>query len=176
MTKITKESLIVVGILAVIVVVAIIVVYVPQGRKLDEYRRETVAQKELLDADAQKAQVVPAMLRQVEDMKKQYRNFDRKLPQRKELGGFLREISENLGQEKLTNQLIEPGNPTREQLFHTLPIIMKFRGSYLSLASFLQRIEKMERVTRVQKLRLSGSPKEDGLKIELQLNIYFTES
>ena len=105
-----------------------------------------------------------------------YANFDRRLPKRQELGGFLRQISNDLVLEKLVTQLIDPGNPTREELYHTLPINMQLRGSYLSLASFLEQLERMERLTRVGKLKISSDPQDDKLKIEMQMNIYFTES
>jgi Tfp pilus assembly protein PilO len=171
----TRDNLIVLGILATAVAASIFAVYLPQGRKLQQVQGAIDSQKAALESQSQKASVVPDIVRQLQDMKKRYKDFDRRLPKQKELGGFLREISGNLAEEKLSNQLIEPGNPTREELFHTLPIIMRFRGSYLSLTSFLKRIDTMERLTRVQKLKVVGDPKEEGLNIEMQLNIYFNE-
>ena len=110
-------------------------------------------------------------------MRSDYSNFDRRLPRQKELGGFLREISGHLADEKLSNQLFEPGKPSREELYHTLPIIMRFKGSYLSLGALLQRIEKMQRLTCVQKLKIDApAGGRDEMDIELKLNIYFTES
>ena len=53
---------------------------------------------------------------------------------------------------------------------------MRFRGSYLSLVDLLQRIDKMERLTRVQRLKITREKQGDSLDIELQMNIYFTES
>jgi Tfp pilus assembly protein PilO len=119
------------------------------------------------------------MVRQVEEMKTLYQNFDRRLPGRQELGGFLREISSNLSEEGFTNKVIEPAQPARETLFHTLPIILRFRGSYPSLASFLQRLERMERLTQVQRLSVARAGSKmagDDLRIEVRMNIYFTES
>jgi len=103
------------------------------------------------------------------------------LPGRQELGGFLKNISTHLGDEKFSDQLIEPGSPTREDLFHTLPIIMQFKGSYLNSVDFLKRIDEMERLTRIQKLKIKRKPADRDqdhakLDMELQLNIYFTES
>ena len=126
--------------------------------------------------ETSEAAVVPRLFRQVHAMRAQYPNFQRRLPKRKELGGFLREITGQLSDDGLSNQLIEPGSPSREEFFHTLPIIMRFKGSYLSLGSFLERIGRMERLTRVQKLSItSAGDSPDELDIELQLNIYFTE-
>lgn len=173
-----KDNLIVLVILGVFVLCAVFFVYVPQGRKIDKLRTQITTQSRHLAEESKKVAIVPDLQRQVNTMKSRYRNFDSRLPRRQELGGFLREISGHLANEKLSNQLIEPGKPCREELFHTLPIIMKFKGSYLALGAFLKQINQMERLTRVQKLSIrQGQDKKDELlEIELQLNIYFTES
>jgi len=157
-----------------------VLVYLPQNRQIKGLRGRMAEQRVRLAENAQKSSGVPEMARQVEEMKTRYRNFDRRLPKQKELGEFLREISSNLSEEELSNRLIKPGSPVREEVFHTLPIILRFRGSYLALASFLKRIDEMARLTQIQKLCIvndgkSGSSGED-LSIEVHMNIYFTES
>ncbi len=176
MLNIAKDSLIALGVLLVVVAVATFTVYLPQRSNLKQLQAEITSQKAALASDSNESSALPQLVRKVRSMKDRYSGFDRRLPKRKELGGFLREITGCLSLEQLSNELIEPGNPTREELFHTLPIIMKFEGSYLSLAGFLQRIDKMERLTRVKSLNVENKPKEQDLEIELQLNIYFTES
>jgi Tfp pilus assembly protein PilO len=178
MARMTRDCWIVLGLVGVLVGATVALVFRPQGRQLDELRTQIATRQNVLESDAQKVAVVPEMLRQVQEMKQRYRDFDRKLPKRKELGGFLREISGNLSEERLANQLIEPGNPSREELFNTLPIGMKFHGSYLSLASFLKRLDEMQRLSRVEKLKIDCNAKDDSaaLDIEVLLDIYFTES
>ena len=182
MSQATRDNLIAAGVLLGVVLAATVLVYLPQRGRLHDLRTEIAQEKARLLGDTERSSAVPAMLRQVQTMRKRYTNFDRRLPKRKELGGFLREISGNLAQENLANQLIEPGSPTRAKLFHTLPIVVRFQGSYLSLASFLKRLEEMERLTQVQRLSISrrsqpdrAAPAED-LHIEVLMNIYFTES
>ncbi len=180
--KLTKENWIMAGILVALVLAAVFAVYLPQSHKRDRINSEAVSQKLSMETDLKTCQVVPELVRQVDEMKNRYRNMDRRLPKQKELGGFLREISANLLQARLANQMIEPGTPDQEELYHTLPIMMKFEGNYLSLANFLKRIDDMERLTRVQKMNISlnrdaSKDKPEGdVSIELQLNIYFTES
>jgi len=178
----TRDSLIVVGVLLAGIATASALVYLPQRKELRSLRTRIARQKVHLLANAEKASTVPTLLRQVRTMKNRYQNFDRRLPEQQELGGFLREISGNLSEEEsLSNQLIEPGSPTQSKLFHRLPIILRFQGSYLSLASFLKRLEEMERLTQVEKLSITvRSPAKagvtQGVDIELLMNIYFTES
>ena len=176
MQPLMRDSLIVLGIVSGVVLAAVLAIYMPQNKKLEGIQGEITAEASNLELEGQKAAVVPEMIKQISMMRTRYKDFDRRLPKRKELGGFLREISENLSNEKLSNQLIEPGSPTQQELFYTLPIIMRFRGSYLSLANFLEKIDRMERLTRVQKLQVVSDPKDQMLDVTLQLNIYFTES
>ena len=181
MKRIGKNSLILLGIMAAVIIVMGLAVFLPQQRKLNAMHAEIITQKQAIEVNAAKASIVPEMVRQIQELKSRYTNFDRRLPKQKELGGFLREISGNLAQEHLANQLIEPGNPVRQELYHTLPIIMRFEGSYLSLAKFLDRIDSMERFTRVQRLVITPASGDrdklsEMLNMELQMNIYFTES
>ena len=179
--RLGKDSWIVLGILAVMVAGAGLFVYRGQGKKLDDLEISITSSKATLKTQGQTVEIVPELIKQVGAMRTRYKNFDRRLPVRQELGGFLKDISAHLGDEKFSDQLIEPGSPTREDLFHTLPIIMRFKGSYLTSVDFLKRIDEMERLTRIQKLKITKKPvkgdKDEGkVDIELQLNIYFTES
>lgn len=175
-----KDNYLMIGLLLAMVLAAGLIVYLPQNRKLNHLQAQITSQQLALQSESEKAAVVPQIQRQVQELKSRYRNFDRRLPKQKELGEFLKQISEKLTDEQLSSQLIEPGKPTREELFHTLPIIMKFKGSFPAMAMFLKRIEGMERVTRVQKMSIindhKDKDKDEGLAIEVQMNIYFTES
>lgn len=171
-----KGTWIILALLVGVGVGGVVLVHVPCKRRLDAINHEIEAQRRALQDHVEQARVVPTMMRRVEQMKQWYKDFDRRLPRRVELGGFLREISAGLEKENLLNQAIEPGNPEREELFHTLPIIMKFRGDYPALTSFLERADRMTRLTRVRKLTVCRTKEQDALDIELQLNIYFTES
>ena len=163
MKKVAKEGIIMGAIVVAMTVAGFTFGYLPSARKIDRIREETAQVKQSLEADGQKAAIVPELLRQVEVMKGKYKDFDRQLPKRQELGGFLREITQNISQERLTNQTIEPGKPVQEDLFLTLP-------------RFLERIDGMERLTRIQKLIVMPGAGDGALDITVQLNIYFTES
>ena len=182
MTQATRNNFVVLAILAVVIAAAMVLVYIPQQRELTRLRKATSQEKVRMSENASLCAAVPAMIRQVQDLKKCYSNFDQRLPKQIELGGFLREISGDLSQESLVNHLIEPGSPRRSDLFHTLPITLRFRGTYLSLVSFLKRLSEMERLTQVERITISNkgeAPKPGApwsLDIELLMNIYFTES
>ena len=176
MIRPSRDNLIVLGIVAVIVVTYMVVIYRWQSNSLDEVRGGIAEGERLLEVNGQKATRVPAMIRQVERMKQRFnKDWDRRLPQRTELAGFLHEISANVAQECLFNQMIQPGNPTRGPLYNRLPITMTFEGDFLALARLLRRVDQMARLTRVEKLSIKPADGGDELSIELGMNIYFTE-
>ena len=176
MIRPSRDSLIVLGILTVIVVTYMAVIHRWQSNSLDGVRGRIAEGERLLQANGQKATHVPAMIRQVERMKQRFnKDWDRRLPQGTELDGFLREIYANLAQERLFNQVMRPGDPTRGPLYNRLPITMTFEGDFLALARFLRRIDTMARLTRVEKLIIQPAGGGNELSIELGMNIYFTE-
>ncbi len=172
MKRPSKDSWAMIGIALTLTAVAVLVVYKPQQQKLSAAKDAAAKLKAALAADAGKAAAVPTLASQVQELRSRYKNFDRRLPKTRDFEGPLKEISASLAAERLANPSIQPGNGWREQLFSVQAINMQFAAPYLSLASFLKRIDSMERVTRVQKLVLSSDPKSKNLKVQVQLNIY----
>ncbi len=193
MPQVLRENWIVLAVLVAVSSIACFVVYMPQKARLESLKAEITAGKMEIADQTAKTATVPELLHRVDEMQKQLTRtkFDRRLPQRRELDHFLREISTRLASNGLDNAVIEPGNPLKQELFNTLPIIMRFRGSYLSLANFLEGIHHMDRMACVHSLRIGQERGNDigrgmqgeaeklvgdttKLDIELQLNIYFT--
>lgn len=173
MKRINRDTWIFLAGGAVVALAAYLVVFRPQSRKLDDLQTQIASQKTLMQSNAERAKILLDVVRRVEEMKAVYRELGRRIPEGKELSGFLQQISQLLKDDQLSSQLMQPGNPSREDLFHTYPIILHFEGSYLSVAAFLARIQKMQRLARVQKLKITPGI-EDKLDVELQLNIYYT--
>ncbi len=175
--RLTRDNLVVLSIVVVVSAVYFFVIYRQQSKVLQQVHSAMAVRTRQMEADSQKAARVPPIVREIERMKQRYGKdtWERRLPQQQELAGFLKEISANLGKERLANQIIQPGNPSRAALYNCLPITMKFEGDFLALAGFLRSIDSMTRLTRVE--RLAIEPRKDGrdLAVELGMNIYFTE-
>ena len=175
MDAVSRDRLVAAAILIGLIGAWGLLAFRPQYRELRRLRDQNLARQAAITKDIQKIGGLAELTRQVEEMRKRYQDFDRRLPKRKELSEFLAQISWNRDQEGLDNEIFQPGNPTKEDLFHTLPIIMRFQGSFLSLTNFMKRMETTERLTRTKRLTIaSGGGK--SLDIELHMNIYFTES
>lgn len=171
-----KQLLVTVAVVVLVILVAVVALFMPQQRKLKKLEADTILTQAELSENETKAQMVPALIEQVERMKLLYKDFDQRLPIQDELGGFLETISTHLIDAKLVDQLIERKNPIPGDLFYTLPVVMRLSGNYLDTAEFLRRLDSMERLARVEKMKIHRNPNESDLDIELQINIYFTAS
>ena len=180
----SRDNMIVTGILTVITITYFAVVYRTQSASADDVSSQRIEIKRHIETDSELASRVSPMTRQIEDMKQRYNNEDwgQRLPERQELAGFLREIASGLSQEKLVNQFIQPGNPSQTPLYNCLPITLRCEGDFLSLARFLKRIDGMTRLVRIERLTIKSSDdaqhkvsQSGNLQIEMGINIYFTE-
>jgi Tfp pilus assembly protein PilO len=175
MSHLSRDNLVVLGIVVVLVATAVFGVYVPQAAQQEELERAIRMDRTRLEQTEHRIAVVPTMAKRVEAMRTEYKDFDRKLPQRKELGDFLRQINASLAEQDLTNKMIQTGQPAPEGRFQRLPITMQFTGEYLPLVTFLDRMAKTKRLAQVRRLNIDRN--DDGnLSINLQMNIYFKES
>lgn len=173
----SRDNLIVMGILTVITITYFAVVYRIQSASANEISSQRIETERHIKTDSELASRVPPMLRQIKTMKRQYNDDDwgQRLPERQELAGFLHEIASGLSQEKLTNQLVQPGNPSQTPLYNCLPITLRCEGDFLSLARFLKRIDGMTRLVRIERLVIESGEDTQKLQIEMGMNIYFTE-
>ena len=173
----SRDNLIILGILAVITTTYFAVVYRTQSAVAENISARTAEVKNLLETDAMQASRVPQMLREIERMEHRYNDKDwsRRLPERQELAGFLREITLGLSREKISIRSIQPGNPSPNQRYNYLPITLKFEGDFLALARFLKQINGMTRLTRIERLAINSGQNRENLEGEMGMNIYFTE-
>jgi len=175
--RLSRDNLIVLGVVAAITIAYVLVVHRGQSATLEEIQTQTAERRREIEADQAKAAPIPQMAREIETLKRRFdKDWQRRLPQRQELAAFLREISAGLSQAGLgLHATIEPGKPTRGPLYNRLPITMKVEGDFLALAGFLKRVDGMARLTRIEQLRIAPMDHGRDLQIEVGMNIYFTE-
>ena len=175
--KLTRESVIMLVVLAGLVIGSYLGVYRPQARATAAVREQIATRKAQLATNSAQAAVVPDMVRKIEALKNRYTDFDSQLPQSKELGTFLKAIAAVQSQSDLAGGRMDTQNPVTGQLYNTMPISMRQTGPYLALTDFLRRVNEMDRLTRVQRLviQMPRDGNSNELDIELTMNIYFTK-
>ncbi len=175
MFKADRHDLITLLAVAGLVGLAAVAVYLPQRRRLAQIDRQVRSQRSQLAQKQQKLSVVPDFARKVAQMRRQYADFDRKLPRGKDLGPFLGRLDNCLNRQQLAETKIRTGVPVRRAMYSAMPVQLDFRGRFLPLARFLDELEAMKRLTRIEELTIRTDGRRDDLQIDLRMNIYYEE-
>jgi len=170
-----RNTLIFLVVLALLGGTYALVVYFPQANRLEGVREQIARTAHQCEQDAAKARKIPQMVAEVNQLRNEFEDFDRRLPRQQELGEFLREISGDSVAGELADHTIKPGNPSTGTLYNRLPILMDFTCSFTQLVGFLDRLNAMPRLTRVEQIQMDLAD-EGRLKVHMQVNIYFTKT
>ena len=101
--------------------------------------------------------------------------FEEKLPAQREVEVVLKQVWEMAAQHALMPKKIRTDKPVAAAQYAELPIRMTIIGDFDGFYSFLLDLEKMQRITRMPKMKLEKASKaEDGqMQAEVVLSIFF---
>src|SRR5205814_9891581 len=111
-------------------------------------------QSQELNEGRARAQNLPVIESEVEQLRTRLERFDKKLPKKPDMDQFMREITRVSELASLKKVTVQPGSPKRSELFSEMPIALNFTGDFTSVVNFLQQTEEMQRLTRVRSLAI----------------------
>ncbi|HLL88418.1 MAG TPA: type 4a pilus biogenesis protein PilO, partial [Tepidisphaeraceae bacterium] len=164
------------GALAAFVVGFALFGYRPAAQRLATLAMEIESKERSLAADEVNARKLPVVALEVEKLRARLERFDKKLPNQQELGPFIGDITQASQAATLRRLTVQPGVAKRGELFSELPISLNFEGDFLSVFSFLQQTEGMQRLTRIRSLAVRSKDTKLGtVDVQVSMNIYFSE-
>ena len=159
--------------LAVLFVVLVLIVFASYWfdwqNQLDQINaeKEKVAQLKTTFLDKKKKAIdLPAYIKQLQDIEKQFGALLKQLPGKSEMDALLTDINQaGLGR-GLQFELFKPATAEVQRDFYAeLPISIKVTGSYHDLGAFASDIGKLSRIVTLNDISLSPAPK-DGLVMD----------
>lgn len=143
-----------------------------QGRRL---QAETV-RCEQADAEvAHNAVRLVDLTRRTQMIEAEVRDYDRLVPDSKDLGSFLGQLSAELENAGLQNTAVRALASTLLGKCERLPIEVHGTGSFEQVHRFLERLESMPRKSSVSRLQLEADAAISGtVTLDITLSIYST--
>ncbi len=100
--------------------------------------------------------------------------FDRRLPRRKEIDTFLRQIWHIAGETGIGINVIQPKKLEDDDLYSSLPVHIEALGRFPDFYSFIYKLDRIPRLSTVNFLSIDGDSK--GIcKIKLDLLIFVSK-
>jgi type IV pilus assembly protein PilO len=161
-------------------IVAIFILVLFLGYKLlilDQFAvLETVELKEIelrknFEAKQKKASQLPALKKQLEEMRFSFGTLVRQLPSKTEIPGLILDISEKGIYHGLDIDLFKPGANEKKEFYAEKPITIKVRGDYNQLAAFVSDISGLSRIVTIHNINLLPSG-EKKLQMEATIKTY----
>ena len=143
--------------------VGIIALYVTQlALPLWELRDTLEMDVQKLQADLDQKRMIAANRSKLEEeikgLEKQLAAAVVKLPEEKDIPNLLTQVNERGQQSGLEFLLFRPAAPVKKGFYAEVPIDMRVEGEYHTLATFLDRVSKLERIVNVTDLRINPLP------------------
>ena len=137
---------------------------------------ETVEIKEMelrksFEAKQKKASQLPALKKQLEEMRFSFGTLVRQLPSKTEIPGLILDISEKGIYHGLDIDLFKPGASEKKEFYAEKPITIKVRGDYNQLAAFVSDISGLSRIVTIHNINLLPSG-EKKLQMEATIKTY----
>lgn len=100
--------------------------------------------------------------------------FEQKLPAQREVEVILKEVWELAAANKLQPKKVQTDKPVTAADYAELPIRMTISGDFDGFYNFMLALEKLPRITRMPKMRLSKEREAEGfMSAEVVLSIFF---
>jgi len=96
-----------------------------------------------------------------------------RVPSEADAGEFLSEVSRIASQENLAIKDFQPEAPTNMDGYAQMKVTLEGHGSYASICTFLDRIANLERLAKLQDLKLSATGNATEYPVTATLIIYF---
>lgn len=162
------------GVLLAMPVASYWYVFRPSNEQIGRAKKE-IEQKELM---LRKLEVATAQTEDLERaneaMAEQIRLIESRLPTTKEVDVILEQVSTLAKESKLAIPKVKAQPPLRSAQYMEQPLDMTVTGDFDDFYVFLQKVEKLSRITRILDLKLERSKDEDGIiEAEFTLSIFF---
>ena len=147
----------VVAVFALVVFLGYKFVIVDQLSELKSVEKKEGELKTTFESKQRKASQLPALKKQLEEMRFSFGTLVRQLPSETEIPGLILDISEKGIFHGLDIDLFQPGAESRKEFYAVKPITIKARGSYTQLAAFVSDISGLSRIVTIGDISLKPS-------------------
>lgn len=157
-------------------VVSYVLVFAPQNKDIATAMSEISHKQEVLDSlraeTARNADLAEANT----EIQDRIAEIEARLPSDKEVDNIVRQISELAVSSGLTPPTLASGKPIEAGTYWEQPLTVTTTGNFNGYYRFLQKLERMPRITRIPDFDLKRDPKNDGVvAIEFTLSIFFQD-
>lgn len=157
-------------------VASYLLVFSPQNREIASAQLEISHKQEMLDKLRVETARNEDLAQANSDIASRISEIEARLPSTKEVDNIVRQISDLAVDSGLTPPTLASGKPIEAGTYWEQPLTVSTSGDFNGYYRFLQKLERLPRITRIPDFTLRRDPKNDGrVVIEFTLSIFFQD-
>lgn len=165
------------GALALVLAIPVasyVLVFSPQNRDIIAAQREISLKQDTLDKLRVETARNSDLAEANTEIETRIAEIEARLPTNKEVDNIVRQISDLAVDSGLTPPTLSSGKPIEAGTYWEQPLTVSTTGDFTGFYRFLQKLERLPRITRIPDFSLTRDAKNDGqVMIEFTLSIFF---
>lgn len=148
--------------------------YLPLRQRIKAAERIKAAQRLAINkASMEKAQI-PVLKEQLLKLQQTVGNYQASIPSETDLGVFLQQIADLMSKHNLKEQVIAPCKEITVEGLNCIPVDMQCKGRLAQVFEFYKRMQKLERLIRIEKVKLANDADFSGqVSMQAKVVIYY---
>jgi len=148
--------------------------YMPLHARIKDIKEAKAVELLAVSKGLAQSKQLPVLEEQLELLAESVGDYEAKIPRDRELGAFLQTIAELMKQHNLREQVIAPGEQIPAGKLRCIPVEMRCRGTLGELYAFFKGLRGLERLIRIERLRLTNDAAFSGeVTMETRAVIYY---
>jgi Tfp pilus assembly protein PilO len=120
------------------------------------------------------AEQLPVLEGQLQTIRAELQGYEAKIPDQRDFGAFMSEITDLMNEHNLKEQNIEPGETIKTEKFNCIPVSMQCKGGLRQLFDFYCCLQALDRLVRIEQIKLTNDAAYSGqVGMETKAVIYY---
>ena len=169
-----KQQLTICLIAGVIVGGFVLFRYLPLRSKMKAVRQIKSAQALTIAKGAADNKQMLLLNEQLLELQCELKNYEEKIPEQSDIGGFLHKIADLMNEHNLSEQMIEPRKEIKTEKLNCIPVKMQCKGKLAQIFEFYRQLQDLDRLVRIEQVKLSNDSDFNGqIGMESRAIIYY---
>jgi Tfp pilus assembly protein PilO len=148
--------------------------YLPSHQRIKSLSRASAQQAQIISNAAAQQTALPEMRKKLQQYLDMTENFEAVIPAQRKLGEFLQQIDNIIRENELTNQIVAPEAEIKAEDVSCIPIAIECKGSLLHIFKFFQSLQQLDRLVRVEHVKLENDKSFNGIvKMNTRIVIFY---
>jgi Tfp pilus assembly protein PilO len=128
----------------------------PLRKKIEAVDRTRTAKTVAVSKALTEIRQLPLLKEKLTELRTLVGNYDAKVPDHRELGGFLQQIAGLMNEHKLADQLVQPAKEVEAEGVTCIPVDLQCKGRLNQIYGFFKSLQALDRLVRIQQVQLKN--------------------